>query len=49
MYDNDLREKPNTPSYGVVTEQGDMGLGFSILNESEQKTAQEHQDQRDRG
>lgn len=48
MYDNEMREKPNASSYGVVTEQGDMGLGFSVLNESDQKAAQEHQDQRDR-
>lgn len=48
MYDNDLREKPKSSTYGVVTEQGDMGLGFSVLNESDQKAAQEHQDQRDK-
>lgn len=32
-------------TYGVVTEQGDMGLGFNPLSESEQKTVKEHKEQ----
>lgn len=26
------------PKIGVITEQGDLGLGFDILNEQDQKT-----------
>lgn len=46
-----MEDRNNQKPYGVVTEQGDMGLGFSVLNESEKKTVQEHQEQnqRDRG
>lgn len=27
--------------YGAITEQGDLGLGFNILNESDQKVMDE--------
>ena len=27
--------------YGVVTEQGDLGLGFNVLNDKDQKVYQE--------
>lgn len=43
-----LKAETKPLSYGVVTEQGDMGLGFSVLNESDQKAAQEHNDKRDK-
>lgn len=26
------------PKIGVITEQGDLGLGFDVLNEQDQKT-----------
>lgn len=27
--------------YGVITEQGDLGLGFNVLNDKDQKVYQE--------
>ena len=30
------------PDIGVVTEQGDLGLGFNPLNEADQKTVQDN-------
>lgn len=29
------------PNIGVITEQGDLGLGFDVLNEQDQKTYKE--------
>jgi hypothetical protein len=34
-------EDKNTGSYGVVTEQGDLGLGFNPLTEEEKKVLAE--------
>ena len=31
----------SNPNYGVITEQGDLGLGFNVLSEQEQETLQE--------
>lgn len=36
--------------FGVITEQGDLGLGFDVLNEQDQKIvneAVEHKDKKD--
>ena len=32
--------------YGVITEQGDLGLGFDVLNDQDQKVYQEAVDKR---
>ena len=32
-------------NYGVITEQGDLGLGFNPVTESEEKSIQESQQQ----
>lgn len=40
------------PEVGVITEQGDLGLGYDVLNEEDQKTYAEAtaaQSERDRG
>ena len=29
------------PTYGCITEQGDLGLGFSVLNENDQNAVRE--------
>jgi len=39
-------EKPN--GLGLVTEQGDLGLGFMTLTESEAKQVNEHQRKQDK-
>lgn len=31
----------NTNNYGVITEQGDLGLGFSVLNNNDKKKLDE--------
>ena len=33
----------NEPKYGCITEQGDLGLGFDVLNENDQKIVREQQ------
>lgn len=35
----------NNPNYGVLTEQGDLGLGFNVLSEEEQETLQEQKNE----
>ncbi len=38
--------KPTTSQYGIITEQGDLGLGFNVLTEAEQKTVEETEDKK---
>ena len=39
-YMNTLKDK----EYGAITEQGDLGLGFDILNEQDQETMRKNDD-----
>ena len=33
----------NKSNYGMITEQGDLGLGFSVLNEQDSKNLQKEE------
>lgn len=33
-----MKEKEKDIQYGAITEQGDLGLGFDIFNESDQES-----------
>ena len=35
--------------YGAITEQGDLGLGFNILNEADQEIMRRNKEKEDRG
>lgn len=34
--------------YGAITEQGDLGLGFNVLNESDQEVMRRNKEKEDR-
>lgn len=34
--------------FGVITEQGDLGLGFSLLNESDQEVMRRNKEKEDK-
>lgn len=40
-YMNSLKDNKE---YGAITEQGDLGLGFDILNEQDQETMRKNDD-----
>lgn len=35
-----------TSKYGIITEQGDLGLGFNVLTEAEKKTVDKTEDKK---
>ena len=43
-----MYNKDKDLEYGAITEQGDLGLGFNVLNESDQEVMRRNKEKEDK-